>query len=601
MSIAPRSILIIDADPDRRAELGRRLRQGPHPYQIAEAETWSGGLALSRGTPPDCVLLGPTTAADGTETSPYPLVRVAVEARGDAQDPAWLSAAIERAIERHALAGPAPADEPWLQDLRDLDRRAEDLPERDILELGLAIAARATGSAVGYARLGGGDHETIALYPQDSGTDPAWNPTTPPHQLEAPVIEDGQTRLLLRVGHKPDDYDEADQTRLRRLGDELQAILRRRQALDRLARARAAAEADSQAKSALLAQAGQEIQAPLNSLLGWVERLRREGVAERQAEPLDRIEALARHALRLAGDWLGLAAIEAEGTAPVAAPFNLSELIRATLDGLGTRAQAKGLSLRVNLAQVPRQLEGDAPRLGQALTHYLDNAIESTERGHVTLSARMAGETAGDCLIRFEVADSGPATPHERRLAIARRLAERMGGGAGSGSAPDGGNLFWFTARLRKGHPAPPQAAVPPEARLRRDHRGTRILLVEDDIISQEVALMLLEETGLSADLAANGREALRLLAQGGYALILMDMQMPEMDGLETTRHIRRQPGFQDVPIVALTANAFQEDRSACFAAGMDDFIAKPVDPGMLFATLLKWLERGHKSPPPAP
>ena len=267
------------------------------------------------------------------------------------------------------------------------------------------------------------------------------------------------------------------------------------------------------------------------------------------------------------------------------------------------------------------------------MLNFAGNAVKFTHQGSVTLRACLLEETDGEVLLRFSVQDTGIGIAADQLprlfqdfeqadasttrqyggtglgLAITRRLALLMGGEAGADSTPELGSTFWFTARLRHGHGAEPgatsgvAAAVTPGAlaaapagtdaqtQLRQRHGQARILVAEDNEVNRQLALAWLDDAGLSADTASDGREAVQKAQTVAYDLILMDMQMPVMDGLAATRAIRALPAGAAMPILAMTANAFDEERALCLAAGMNDFVSKPVSVSALYATVLKWLE----------
>jgi signal transduction histidine kinase/HAMP domain-containing protein/ActR/RegA family two-component response regulator len=392
-----------------------------------------------------------------------------------------------------------------------------------------------------------------------------------------------------------------------------------------LARATEQAQEANRAKSAFLANMSHEIRTPLNAIIGLSELVRRDSREPWQVERLDKVADAAMHLLAVVNQVLDLSKIEAGKLALEQGAFTLGELMRSVHGMQAPHAAAKGLDFQLELPAelCARRLVGDRERIAEVLLNLSGNAIKFTAQGRIRLGVRGFLPTPAGLPLTFEVEDTGigiaaddlPRLFREfeqadssttRRfggtglgLAICRRLAELMQGEVGARSAPGRGSVFWFALTLPLAGPlqeggagdeAGDDAAVAHEATAQGEavFAGQRVLLVEDNPVNQEIAAAMLTHLGLAVELARDGEEALARAAGASYALVLMDIQMPGMDGLEATRRLRRR-GWRG-PIVAMTANAFAEERQRCLEAGMDDHLPKPVLAPRLQAMLARWL-----------
>ncbi|MBI1907250.1 MAG: response regulator [Rhodocyclales bacterium] len=403
---------------------------------------------------------------------------------------------------------------------------------------------------------------------------------------------------------------------LRALDRALRTITEEQQRAARLKMEKEDAEAITRAKSQFLAKMSHEIRTPMNGVLGMTELLQRTELSAQQARFVGTVQRAGESLLAIIDDILDFSKIEAGKLALEHVDFDLRQTIGDVVALFAEGARHKGLSFACRMAaDLPPHVRGDPVRLRQILTNLINNAIKFTERGEIVVEV---SRTGAECL-RLSVADTGIGIAPETAatlfqpfhqadnstsrkfggtglgLAIVKQLAEMMGGTVELESTPGQGSTFSVTVRLA---PAAADAAGPPPRDLPTAVPVTaELLLAEDNAMNRELALEMLADTGYRVSLVGNGREALAALAGASFAAVLMDCHMPELDGFEATRLLRRQEaetGRRRTPVIALTANAMSEDRERCREAGMDDYLAKPYRRDALLAALARWTQPGE-------
>jgi len=378
--------------------------------------------------------------------------------------------------------------------------------------------------------------------------------------------------------------------------------------------AKEASEAANKAKSTFLSTMSHEIRTPMNAILGFTYLLKNDLKDPKQIDKLEKINYSAKHLLSIIDDVLSLSKIEAELIDLELIRFNIGDTLKKVRILMSDQIESRKLELIYDIDSILIDLTliGDPLRLSQILLNYLSNAAKFTKRGHITLRAQVENEQDDSVTLKFEVQDTGIGISEDQQaklfqpfmqaeasttrqyggtglgLIISRNLAQLMGGDAGVVSSLGQGSTFWFTVCLKRGKELKPQeVSNKPEAKIRK---GSRILLVEDNEINQEIGRMLLEEYSLSVEIANHGGEAVSMVKANVYDLILMDIKMPVMDGLAATRCIRQLDCGQSIPIVAMTASAFEDNQNDCIEAGMNGFLTKPIEPDLLYSELTRWL-----------